>query len=67
MTNDHLKTQLKQLLKQGHSEIELIHLSRSSRMTLDSALEEHRSEQKLTQQTLCTQHNQANFAMQLAY
>lgn len=67
MKDKQTKIQLKQLLKQGYSELELIHMRIAPTHILDLAIEEFKTEQRLNAQTLNIQHNQANFAMRLAY
>ena len=67
MKDKHTKIQLKQLLKKGYSEVELVHMRIAPKHLLDLAIEEFKTEQRLNAQTLSTQHNQASFAMRLAY
>lgn len=65
MTDHALKLQLKQLLKQGYSELDLIQLDMAPEHLLKVAMEEFAAEERSTSQVLNSQHNQASFAMRL--
>ena len=65
MTEDHLKTQLKQLLKRGYSEIDVVNMSIAPKTIVDQAIAEFSSEQNIAEKNLEVQHNQASYAMRL--
>lgn len=65
MRESNLKTQLKQLLNRGYSEIDVVNLAIAPKHIVDQAIHEYNAELRIQAQTLRTQHNQANFAMQL--
>lgn len=65
MTDNNLKTQLKQLLKRGYSEIDVRNLAIAPLHLVDQAITEFHAEQRLLEQNLQIQHNQASFAMRL--
>ena len=65
MTDNNLKTQLKQLLNRGYSEIDVLNLGIAPKHLVDQAIAEYSADQRLHDQTLRTQHNQASFAMRL--
>ena len=65
MTENIVKAQLKQLLKRGYSEIDVANLAVAPKHLLDQAIAEFHAEQRLSEETLKTQHNQASYAMRL--
>ncbi len=65
MNDHHLKTQLKQLLKRGYSEIDVRNLAIAPKNLVDQAITEFNADQRLNEQTIRIQHNQASFAMRL--
>ncbi|WP_067862595.1 hypothetical protein [Neptuniibacter marinus] len=65
MTENTLKTQLKQLLNRGYSEIDVLNLGIAPKHLIDQAISEYKADQRIQDQTLSTQHNQASFAMRL--
>jgi len=65
MHDNNLKTQLKQLLNRGYSEIDVRNLSIAPKHLVDQAIAEFNADLRMQQQTLQTQHNQASFAMRL--
>lgn len=65
MTETNLKTQLKQLLKRGYSEIDVRNLAIAPKHLVEQAIAEFHADQRIADQTLRIQHNQASFAMRL--
>ena len=65
MTENNLKAQLKQLLKRGYSELDVVNMSIAPKAIVDQAIAEFKADQNLAQKTLKTQHNQASYAMRL--
>lgn len=65
MTETNLKTQLKQLLKRGYSEIDVRNLAIAPKHLVDQAIAEFHADQNIADQALRVQHNQASFAMRL--
>lgn len=65
MTENTVKTQLKQLLKRGYSEIDVRNLAIAPKHLVDQAITEFNTDQRCSDHTLRIQHNQASFAMRL--
>jgi hypothetical protein len=65
MTENMLKTQLKQLLKRGYSEIDVLNLAIAPKHLVDQAISEFKADQRCIEHTLSIQHHQASFAMRL--
>lgn len=65
MTENNLKSQLKQLLKRGYSEVDVRNLAMAPKHIVDEAIAEFDADMMQEEQTSKVQHNQASFAMSL--